>query len=116
MSTGKEGIDNMKVYLLVECAGEWEDYREHVLKGYTKREAAENEKVTLEKTEQILREQSKKCAECDLYWNSIPDTTGYCEFSSKAEWKDNEVIGCSYHFTSYRYCVTYRIDEIEVEE
>lgn len=32
------------------------------------------------------------------------------------EWEDNEVIGCSYHFTSYRYCVTYRIDEIEVEE
>lgn len=106
----------MKIYLLVECSGEWEDYREYILKGYTKRETAEAKKANLEKTEQDLRKQSKKCAECDLFWNSIPDTTGYCEVSSKVEWEDGEVVGCPYQILPYRDYITYRIDEIELVE
>lgn len=124
----------MKVYLVIEYGGEYEDYSERIRKGYLSREKAEEKIKKLE----FIEIERRKCGKCPLYY--CPDECNHkCgdECSAKnmtdeemrAYCKAYEPFDPAIHseeeYDTTDGCVNfehpwddlyYRIDELEIEE
>ena len=99
----------MKVYLVYEECGEWEDYYKTIIKAFFSREKAEELKQQLEKDNKEILDQYEKCELCPYKYGEKDDKCtcdkykldedGYCE---------------NYEYIYDDYC--YSIKELEVEE
>lgn len=102
----------MKVYLVIEGKGEYEEYQENITKAFCDEEKAEkfkNEKITQNVHNYVL---SYKCSKCPAYWVGAKITKNdYCEnITSCRKYDCSKYISCDYD------SMTYRIEELEVEE
>ena len=101
----------MKIYLVYEESGEWEDYNKILSKGFLSKQKAEEYKLNLEQEEKERQEQIKKCNECPYKYG---------------DGKENEKCNCKkFKLDEYGYCENYdciyekywySLEEIEVEK
>lgn len=54
----------MKVYLLIEFGGQWEDYYEYIIGCYASHQMAIDEKLTLEEENETAQKQKEMCQHC----------------------------------------------------
>ena len=54
----------MKIYQIHKTGGEWEDFYDIIVGSYLSKEKAEKELEVQQNHEQMLRDQSSKCASC----------------------------------------------------
>lgn len=96
----------MKIYRLLECSGEWEDYHEYRIGTYLTYDRAKevmDEKVKLENERE---EHSRMCCECEY---------GCGDNHKCSDFKEDENHECLNYFTIWDTS-TFRIDEEEVED
>lgn len=98
----------MKIYRLLECSGEYEDYMELHRGTYLSKERAMKEKKKAEQLEKEAQEQSELCAACQF-----EDNCGkMCIHYKSSKGHPNE---CANYMMHWTYSI-YRIEEEEVIE
>lgn len=120
----------MKVYLLIECSGEYEYYSERVCAGYLSLKKAEEKKQKLE----FIETEHEKCCVCPLYYcpdecnhkcgdecsaNNITDDEmkTFCKAYEPRRNKKKPGIASECRNFSTSWCYKhYKIDELEIEE
>lgn len=117
----------MKLYILFECTGSFEDYHEHMAKGFFSKEKAEFEKKRRENEAALCHKQYIQCNECSYSWFSSGTEQGLKAFINIAQNKPCFKLAKIEHeydeyYTSCNNCMSdyeepiYKIKEIEVEE
>ncbi len=97
----------MKVYLVYEYAGEYEDYSKDLLKAFFNKENAENFKAKKEKELENDKIQYKQyCSKC----NGIAPINGCNKYQSG---EDNDCVNMLWSWDIEN--ISYTIEEIEVE-
>lgn len=114
------------VYMIIECSGEYEDYRERCVAAYFQEERAKEKLAELEDLEQWQRQQRSRCNDCYLYrFDSESEfeqflkgpLPTYCGYIKDIKWdKDFEVAICDHAYLSCCDDTNYRIDTLGVEE
>lgn len=94
-----------KIYLVVSCVGEYEDYEESIEKAFKDFNKAVNYKAELESEEEYQRECSEKCRDCGGY-----DKT--CPLYEEPDFKEDACLA----WNPWHDNVEYRIDEVELVE
>jgi hypothetical protein len=118
----------MVIYQLHECGGEWEDYYDHIIGSYLRKERAEEEKAKAEAEEKKRREKSKRCQNClflkdiakdrfanlEHLFDSIVD--GFSDYCDEVKLVENDYgIDCENWEVSW--CESrFEIEEVKVEE
>ena len=112
----------MKIYQLHECGGEYEDYFDHIIGSYMRKERAEEEKLKAEQEELARQERHRKCCSCplldrDLQMNTLNYIKYVCgNYCSNAQiYADGFGYDCENYESNWDDS-SFRIDEIEVEE
>lgn len=130
----------MKVYVLFESSGDYEDYREYIHSIYLDKDKCESVKNELEKSDKEYMEQIHKCNRCicgcgyvnnkdcdscekeedDCLQCQLEEVRKYCDKASCIEihesvdgWKE---LYCNERECSYSDGYNYRIEEKEVIE
>lgn len=104
----------MKLYLLYETGGQWEDSYNNLIDIFLTPESAEKAKIAAEENELQLRKQSKRCCNCKyLDKEALPQTAIDCPqvklyISSSGTW-------CEEYYTHFDDSSFY-IKEIEAKE
>lgn len=65
----------MKVYLLIEYDGLWEDYHEYIVGCYASYQMAIDELSTLEEEDRRMLEQKVKCQSCPVLYGALKGET-----------------------------------------
>lgn len=110
----------MKIYQLHEYGGEYEDYFDHVVGSFMRRERAEevkNEMIIQRKKERL---QSDKCNQCPIHNDSYPTIEDYIKvlriYCDQAEIVENYFgVNCENYYCLWEE-TEFSIEEVEVEE
>ena len=108
----------MKIYQLHKYSGEWEDFRDHIIGSYLRKERAKEEKAKSEAREKELVEQSNKCDACPYLYDSYITNEKLLSYCTKAKLEKNEYgddMDCVNYSTHWDEA-TFKIEEVEVEE
>ena len=112
----------MIIYQLHEIGGEWENYYDHIIGSYLKKERAKEEKIKAEQKEKSRQERHIKCCNCPILDNNVQADTleytkhicgNYCSIAKIYEDKfgyDCKNYECNWDKSEFR------IIEVEVEE
>lgn len=108
---------SFKIYQIHEYGGEWEDSYDYIRASYLSEEKAIAEKERMEIEEESIRELSKKCHGCPLYWHPKGDTSieEYCDKYEPEKDEDDDEVYCVNEAWNHEYRY-YRIKEEEVIE
>ena len=113
----------MKIYQVISCGGQWEDYYEYVEGTFLKREKAQELVDELELEKKRLEKQYEKCQECPLScWNCCEEPVKInnvdCEFSVIDYDEDEKSYFCMSDKQNYTEKIdeSYKIEEFEVIE
>lgn len=118
------------VYMVIECSGEYEDYRERCIAAYFQEEKARAKREELEGIAEQRRQQLTNCDDCYNRYLYHFDSENefkqflegplptHCDYIKDVKWhEDFEFVTCDNACHSWRDDnVTYRIDVLEVEE
>ena len=111
----------IKIYQLHEYSGQYEDFRDHIIGSYLRKNRADDEKLKAELIERDLKELSRKCDNCPFLNNEpeikLEDLIGvhsdYCDMKDLDEGEYG--ISCEnryYHWDE----ASFEVVEIDVEE
>lgn len=108
----------MKIYLVIEASGEYEDYCEHTLGAFLKREKAEELIAKCKDKDFEIYDKWAKCSKCPGYWgNSIE--LDYCPHMTSCRMcvdeDGDEQLDCD-EYVPYYEVNSYWIKELEVVE
>lgn len=112
----------MIIYQIHKSGGEWEDYFDHIVGSFLRKEKAEQRMSELQEEDANKRRLAKHCEKCPCIdaWNYkdskplVALMNRYCE-ESDIHINDNKEVLC-HNYTTYWTEIDFRIEEVEVEE
>jgi hypothetical protein len=110
----------MVIYQLHECGGEWEDYYDHIIGSYLRKERAEEEKAKAEAKEKVKVEKGNKCKRCPFmdvdfedFGKTLLKHPDYCN-KSNLVYKGSLGVSCKKYYFHWDES-SFKIEEVEVE-